>query len=219
MDTANYHTFTLQIPIGIHVVTPMATSSSLLDQFSLLIATSLGALQQEAQRKEIERAMTTEPLSLIQHYELDLALRRMAYETAQKIAVDFVPTLMAKLKLELPALPVPEEVKPAPNSEPEPEQSPKEEPEQKTEQKPEPEEAKEPEPEPTPEVLPPKEQPPAAYQVGQQVENPVIAAVLKDISTCSNGFKFTKEAGGFRCEGKGHFVSDADVEAEYQKRV
>lgn len=117
MDTSNLHTFTLQIPIGIHLVTPLATSGSLLDQFSLLLATSLGSLQQASQRNEIERALSTEPLKDVQPYELSLALRDLAYETAQQITTDFVSKLKSKLIPKLPPLiteaqtPVAEETK------------------------------------------------------------------------------------------------------------
>lgn len=196
----------------------MATSSSPLDQFSHLIATSLRALQQDAQRKEIERAMSTEPLSEVQSYELDLALRQLAYETAPKIAAAFVPNLKSKLQPELPPVPPPE-------GEPSPADSPEDirQPEEPRPAEPElelvPEAAPEPEPvsipEPEPKSLKPENQPPSAYQPGQPMNNPSLAAVVRDIGQCGNGFNFSKVAGRFKCSAGGHFASDAQAEAEY----
>jgi hypothetical protein len=224
MDATNYKTFTVQMPIGIHIVTPMATNSTLLDQFSLLVATALGTLQQEPQRKEIERAMATEPLSVVQPYEFDLALRQMAYETAQKIAADFVKDLKSKLQPELPPLPsppakleetaepepAPEQTVPAVETLPEPEIISEREPESEPES----------ESEPVQEPPKPESAPPAAYQVGQAITNPLLAKVVVDISKCANGFEFSKVQGGFRCRrGMGdHFVTDQEAQEEYRQR-
>ncbi|KAI0418195.1 hypothetical protein F5X98DRAFT_338374 [Xylaria grammica] len=235
MEGANYHTFNIQLPLGVHIVTPMATSSSLLDRFSLLIATALGALQQSAQRKEIERAVTSEPLSEVQPFELDLALRELALETAQTITRDFVERLTKKLSPELPALPSPPaEPVPEPEPEPEPEsveesvaeEPPVEEPlvEEPPIEEPPIEEPPVEEPAvevfvPEPEPPNPATQPPSAYQEGQDVTNPDLAAVLATLKKCGNGFNFSKVKGGFKCSGGTHFVSDNDAQAAYQKRV
>ncbi|GAW24130.1 hypothetical protein ANO14919_137110 [Xylariales sp. No.14919] len=245
MEGANYHTFNIQLPLGVHIVTPMATSSSLLDRFSLLIATALGALQQSAQRKEIERAVTSEPLSEVQPFELDLALRELALETAQTITRDFVERLTKKLSPELPALPSPAEPVPEPVLEPEPEPEPEpesveesvaeeppveeplvEEPlvEEPPVEEPPIEEPPVEEPAvevfvPEPEPPNPATQPPSAYQEGQDVTNPDLAAVLATLKKCGNGFNFSKVKGGFKCSGGTHFVSDNDAQAAYQKRV
>jgi outer membrane biosynthesis protein TonB len=202
----------------------MATSSSLLDQFSLLIATSLGALQQDAQRKEIERALSTEPLSGVQPYELDLALRQIAYEAAQKIAADFVPQLKLKLKLELPPLPPPKEAPTVKDSEdvhqPEEPEPSAPEPQEPEPEEPQPQESESPVPEPpAPEPPAPEVQAPSAYEIGHKVTDQTLVAILADIGKCPNAFSFDKEEGGFRCQGKGHFVPDAEIEAEYKKRV
>ncbi|RWA08568.1 hypothetical protein EKO27_g6536 [Xylaria grammica] len=221
MEGANYHTFNIQLPLGVHIVTPMATSSSLLDRFSLLIATALGALQQSAQRKEIERAVTSEPLSEVQPFELDLALRELALETAQTITKDFVERLTKKLSPELPALP-------SPPAEPEPEPEPESVEESVAEEPPVEEPpikeppVKEPAVEvfvPEPEPPNPATQPPSAYQEGQDVTNPDLAAVLAALKKCGTGYNFAKVAGGFRCGGGTHFVSDNEAQAAYQKRV
>ncbi|RYP77562.1 hypothetical protein DL770_007063 [Monosporascus sp. CRB-9-2] len=218
MDAANYHTFNIQIPVGLHIITPMSTSSSFLDKFSLLLATGLGTLQQSAQRKEIERALSTEPLSEVQPYEFDLALREMAFETAQQITKDFVERLTKKLRPELPASPpiekappVEQEVTPAP---PEEETAPQPPIEEAVEQVPEPE------PEPIPEPSNPKTQPPSSYTIGQKVENDLLAEVVASVGACENGFAFVKVEGGYQCNGgRGvHFASDAEVEKEYRNR-
>jgi len=206
-SATNYHTFNLQIPVGLHIVTPMATSSSLLDQFSLLLATGLGTLQASSQRTDIELAVTTGALAGVQQYELHLALRELAFETAQAIAGDFVEKLTAKLKPSLPSPlpppPPPPEVVP-PASEPEPPAEPTPPPKPK------------PEPEPAP--ADPVTMPPTSYAAGQQVQNQGIADAIAALApNCPAGFSWKKEEGGWRCGGGSHTLTDAEVEAEYRK--
>jgi len=209
MDATNYHTFNIQIPVGLHIITPMTTSSSLLDKFSLLLATGLGNIQQSTQRKEIEHALSVEPLSEVQPYELNLALHQMALETAQQITKDFVERLTTKLKLELPAFlspPAEQGIPPATG------EDHVEEPVGQT---------LEPEPESTPEPPNPKTQDPSSYTIGQKVENDVLASVVAEVGNCVNGYEFAKVEGGYRCNnGQGaHFAPDDRVMQEYEKRA
>jgi hypothetical protein len=238
MNAANYHTFNIQIPLGLQIITPMTTSSSLLDKFSLLLATGLGTLQQSAQRKEIERALSVEPLSEVQPYELDLVLHQMAMETAQQISGDFVERLTKKLKPELPALPsLPTEQETPPvtreNLEFPALLSPSDEQETPPATQESPDEVAAPPipveepmdqvsiPEPILAPPSPKTQPPSSYTIGQMVENPLLAKVVAIVGQCSNGFEFAKVEGGYQCNGGegSHFASDKAVMKLYEKEV
>lgn len=74
----------------------MAPSDTVLERFSLHLASALSSLQQSAQGREINRAVSRGPLSKVQRSKLDIALHEMALEIAQNITENFVERLMQK---------------------------------------------------------------------------------------------------------------------------
>jgi hypothetical protein len=97
MSVENYVGFTLRVPVGLHVVSPMVTTNTLLDEFCLQLCTALGGDRYKPQRTEIEAALSHGPLNKIARLDLNRAMVALAMETAESLSSDFLSKLRAKL--------------------------------------------------------------------------------------------------------------------------
>ncbi|OCK75738.1 hypothetical protein K432DRAFT_397027 [Lepidopterella palustris CBS 459.81] len=109
MNMDNYVGFTLRVPIGLHIVSPMVTSNTILDEFCLQLCTALGADKYKPQRAEIEAALANGSLSKIDRLDVNRAMTSLASETAENICSKFLSMLMAKLEVPQPPIAVPSE--------------------------------------------------------------------------------------------------------------
>ncbi|KAG8533411.1 uncharacterized protein KY384_002194 [Bacidia gigantensis] len=91
--------FGLRIPVSLSVVTPLVTSSTILDEFSLLFATAIGTPQLDAKRQEIEDTFVKGRLCHISRARLSGALRVLAIKTAEGLLSKFLYDLEETLRL------------------------------------------------------------------------------------------------------------------------
>ncbi|RFU29078.1 hypothetical protein B7463_g7274, partial [Scytalidium lignicola] len=100
MGIDNYLGFSVRIPIGLQVITPMVTNNSLLDEFALLFSSALGSPELACKRQVIEDALTLGPLSKVSDHHIKSATRCVAMNFATHFLDDFLQKLMTKLLLD-----------------------------------------------------------------------------------------------------------------------
>ncbi|KAF7590019.1 hypothetical protein BBP40_003407 [Aspergillus hancockii] len=88
----NLLTFNLRVPVGVQVVSHMISENTIIEQFLLILSSTLGGCKYEKYRKEIE-SFTNGPLSGLGRLELQSALTLFAGKVADQILSDFVPEL------------------------------------------------------------------------------------------------------------------------------
>ncbi|PTU18950.1 hypothetical protein P175DRAFT_0503775 [Aspergillus ochraceoroseus IBT 24754] len=133
----NLLTFNLRVPVGVQVVSHLISENTIMEQFLLILSSSLGGCRYEKYRKEIE-GFTNGSLTGLGRLELQSALALFAGKVADQILADFVPELSVLLGKSLPGagdLPAirnmgnastatPSEATPEPQPEPEPVEEP-----------------------------------------------------------------------------------------------
>ncbi|KKK19448.1 hypothetical protein AOCH_007488, partial [Aspergillus ochraceoroseus] len=136
----NLLTFNLRVPVGVQVVSHLISENTIMEQFLLILSSSLGGCRYEKYRKEIE-GFTNGSLTGLGRLELQSALALFAGKVADQILADFVPelsVLLGKVRFSLPGagdLPAirnmgnastatPSEATPEPQPEPEPVEEP-----------------------------------------------------------------------------------------------
>ncbi|RHZ52838.1 uncharacterized protein CDV56_106333 [Aspergillus thermomutatus] len=90
----NLLTFNLRVPVGVQVVSHLISENTIMEQFLLILSSTLGGCKYEKYRKEIE-SFTNGPLSGLGRLELQSALTLFAGKVADQILSDFVPELAA----------------------------------------------------------------------------------------------------------------------------
>lgn len=90
----NLLTFNLRVPVGVQVVSHLISENTIMEQFLLILSSTLGGCKYERYRKEIE-SFTNGPLSGLSRFELQGALSLFAGKVADQILSDFVPELAA----------------------------------------------------------------------------------------------------------------------------
>ncbi|KAB8079694.1 hypothetical protein BDV29DRAFT_151612 [Aspergillus leporis] len=127
----NLLTFNLRVPVGVQVVSHLISENTIIEQFLLILSSTLGGCKYEKYRKEIE-SFTNGPLSGLGRLELQSALTLFAGKVADQILSDFVPELsvLTGKNLQGVSMPVidnigrvstaPSEATPEPPAEPEP---------------------------------------------------------------------------------------------------
>ncbi|KAJ5873521.1 uncharacterized protein N7473_013394 [Penicillium subrubescens] len=90
----NLLTFNLRVPVGVQVVSHLISENTIMEQFLLILSSTLGGCKYERYRKEIE-SFTNGPLSGLSRFELQGALTLFAGKVADQILSDFVPELAA----------------------------------------------------------------------------------------------------------------------------
>jgi hypothetical protein len=88
----NLLTFNLRVPVGVQVVSHLISENTIIEQFLLILSSTLGGCKYEKYRKEIE-SFTNGPLSGLGRLELQSALTLFAGKVADQILSDFVPEL------------------------------------------------------------------------------------------------------------------------------
>ncbi|PGH14147.1 hypothetical protein AJ80_06014 [Polytolypa hystricis UAMH7299] len=131
----NLLTFNLRVPVGVQVVSHLVSENTILEQFMLVLSSSISGCKFDKYRKEIED-FTSGPLHGIGGVELKGALAVFAGRIADQILSDFVPELSIILGKGLPpprvgvideignASTVPSSATSEPPAEPEPEPEP-----------------------------------------------------------------------------------------------
>ncbi|KAL8706928.1 MAG: hypothetical protein Q9201_000088 [Fulgogasparrea decipioides] len=103
MDFNNFNNstvdFAIRVPISLSVVTPLVTSSTILDEYALLFSSALGSPQLDPKRQQIEDAITTGPMSHIPRSQLTSALRSLALDSAQILLSKFLADLEERFYL------------------------------------------------------------------------------------------------------------------------
>lgn len=85
-------TFNLRVPVGLQVVSHLISENTILEQFLLILSSSLGGCKYDRYRKEIEQ-FTNGHLAGLSRPELQSALTLFAGKIADQILSDFVPQL------------------------------------------------------------------------------------------------------------------------------
>ncbi|KAF7712496.1 Uncharacterized protein PECH_003075 [Penicillium ucsense] len=85
-------TFNLRVPVGLQVVSHLVNENTIIEQFLLILSSTLGGCKYERYRKDIE-AFTNGPLAQLTRLELQSALTLFASKIADHILSDFVPEL------------------------------------------------------------------------------------------------------------------------------
>ena len=85
-------TFNLRVPVGLQVVSHLVSENTILEQFLLILSSSLGGCKYDRYHKEIEQ-FTNGPLAGLSRPELQSALTLFAGKIADQILSDFVPQL------------------------------------------------------------------------------------------------------------------------------
>ncbi|KKK18558.1 hypothetical protein ARAM_006262 [Aspergillus rambellii] len=92
----NLLTFNLRVPVGVQVVSHLISENTIMEQFLLILSSSLGGCRYEKYRKEIE-GFTNGSLTGLGRLELQSALALFAGKVADQILADFVPELSVLL--------------------------------------------------------------------------------------------------------------------------
>ena len=87
-------TFNLRVPVGLQVVSHLVNENTILEQFLLILSSTLSGCKYERYRKDIE-GFTNGPLAQLGRMELQSALTLFASKIADHILSDFVPELAA----------------------------------------------------------------------------------------------------------------------------
>lgn len=96
----NYVGFSIRVPIGLQVVTPMVTNKPLLDEFTLFFSSALGSQELAAKRQVIEDALSFGPLNKVPSHHIKSAIRYIAIDHASHFCDDFIQKIMARLLLD-----------------------------------------------------------------------------------------------------------------------